>query len=175
MPGFTILDSGLATYNIVILTFTPAATATDVLQLGGFGGSTKVRWVSVSGTTTTARQQPVGLLRRSAVNTGGTSTLQTPQKADSTDGASQNTVRLWTVNPAGLGTLVGMVDGGTFAVTTGSAIQDRAIFQYEFQTSKPIVLNGGNDLLSINFQVGTAPIATVAADKFDMDIWWTER
>jgi hypothetical protein len=84
-------------------------------------------------------------------------------------------VRLWTVNPAGLGANPITVDGGTFSVTTGSAIQDRAIFQYEFQTSKPIVLNGANDFLSINFQVGTTPVATVAADKFDMDMWWTER
>jgi|SRR5215469_2724284 len=175
MPGFNLIDSGLATYNFVQIQFQPATNASDVIMIGGFGGQTKFRYIEVSGTGTAA-QRVANMIRRSTKSTGGASTNPVPSKADSSDQPSQNQVTLWTANPGALGTTVATVDGSTFTMVASTAIQDRAIFQYEYQTSKPITLNGGTaDFLCINMATAIAAAQTASTDRIDFDVWWTER
>ena len=174
MPSIRLLDSGLATYNYSTVLFNPVAAATDVWQLSGVLGKTvKVRWIEVGGTCiTTARQQTVSLIRRSTATAGGTNTTPTPQKADPADGAASAVITQWTTLPGGLGTTIGTVDSTTFSLMLGTSIQDRAIFNYEQATSKPIVMNQAvQDFLCVNF----TGVNTIATDKLDFEIWWTEN
>jgi|SRR5215469_3044002 len=177
MPSFTPLDSSLATYSFIQLQFQPAATATDVINIGGFSGTCKFRWISVSGSSTVipsagTAQRASSIIRRTARSTGGTSTNPLPAVVDSRDNPSGSVVSLWTVNPAGLGAGAVTMDAGTFTITNAASIQDRAIFQYELQSSKPLVLNGANDFLCVNLTGGNPTLTT---DRLDFDLWWTER
>jgi hypothetical protein len=176
MPSTRMLDSAIATYSYNEVQFAPAAAATDVWQLTGPTGLTgKVRWVEVGGTAAAVRTQTVSLIKRSAANTGGTSAARTIVKADSADVASFSVMTRWTVNPAGLGAAIGTIDSTTFTLTTGATTpvpQDRAVFNYEAFSLKPIVLNGALEFLCVNF---TGVNTVVSTDKIDLEIWWTEQ
>lgn len=177
MPAMRMLDSGLATYSYNITQFNPVASATDVWMLTGINLlKTKVRWLEVGGTVANAgtiRTQPVALIKRSTATSGGTSTTPTPQKADSGDVNAQAVVTQWTTLPGGLGSSIGQIDSTTFTMTQGATTavpQDRAVFNYEAVTVKPITLNNASEFLCVNF----AAVATVASDRIDFEIWWTE-
>ena len=129
-----MLDSALATYSYNEVQFAPAGTATDVWQLTGPTGLTgKIRWIEVGGTAAAVRTQTVSLIKRSATDTGGTSTARTIVKADSADVASFSVMTRWTVNPAGLGAAIGQVDSTTFTLTTGATTPVRVPNEYSRQ------------------------------------------
>jgi hypothetical protein len=163
MPAFTVLDSGLATYSGCFSNYT--AVAGDVWTLGGFGGQTKVRYLELD-LPAVAAVVRVQLIRRNGPDTGGTRTTPAPAKADSNDQPSGNTLSAYSAAPTP-SAAVAVVDVGTVLGVAAPNLLDRAIFTYEQVTSKPIVLNGGNDFLAINLGTGGA--------GFDLSFWWTER
>lgn len=175
MPSFRALDSALATYNFSSAGFVPAVGATDVWQIQGVNLKTvKFRWIMVGGTAAAARTQVVQITRRGSPSTGGTSTSSPPfgRTADSSDAPTSGAlVTQWTVNPAALGTPAFAMDMQSFALVVAGSLQDRAIFNYEQLTLKPVTLNSSSEFLTINF----ANTPTVAADRIDCEIWWTEQ
>jgi hypothetical protein len=178
MPSVRMLDSALATYSYAITQFNPVAAATDVWQLAGAAGTlTKIRYVEVGGTVVAARTQTVSLIKRSAATTGATNTTPTISKADTGDANPQSVITQWTTLPAGgVGAAIATADTGTFAILIGgtnAVAQDRLFFVYEQLTEKPIVLGGAGtkEYLCINF----AGVNTIATDKLDFSIWWTEQ
>lgn len=180
MPSIRILDSALATFSANAMQFNPVAAATDVWQLEVPALCTaKVRYVEVGGTAVAARTQTVSLIRRSTKTSGNTNTTPTISKADSADGAAQSVLRQWTTLPGGgLGTAVATVDSGTFAILIGgtnAVAQDRLIFNYEGMECKPIVLGAQNPSVAENLCVNFTGVNTIATDKLDFSIWWTEQ
>lgn len=175
MPSFRILDCGLATYSYAVRAFNPAAAATDIWVLAAVAlKQIKPRWIELSGTAVAGRAQTVDLIKRSTANLTGTSTTPTPQKADSSDGAASAVITQYTVSPGTLGTVIGTVDAGSLSLVTANALQDRLTFNYADMTLKPLTLNvlaGSLEFLCVNF----AGVATIATDKIDFSIWWTEQ
>jgi len=173
MPSVRLLDCALATYAYFATQVNPVASATDWLSLIGVTGKkVQLRWLQIGGTAAAARSQPVALIRRSTLNTSGTSSSPTPVPIDSADGAAGATLKLWSANPT-LGTSAGLVDGGSLALVVLASLQDRLSFSYEQTTLKDPAVNNSNESLNVNFAQGT-PVNTIATDKLDVSMQWTE-
>lgn len=71
------------TYSAVALALPPAASATDIACIAGSATKTVyINWVGISGTAGTLITAPVTLLRRAAVDTGGTAATTTANWAN---------------------------------------------------------------------------------------------
>src|SRR5216684_7916632 len=80
-------------YRYAVVGITPAATPTDVLVIQGAAGIvTRIKSIKLNGVATANGNMPVQLIRRSAANTGGTSTAPVPGKVDSGDAAAATSV-----------------------------------------------------------------------------------
>ena len=90
-----------ATYHYVAQDITPVATSTDVVVLSGSASKViRVTKVSIVGTATAASIYDHYLIKRTAANTGGTSTSPTPAKSDSNDPSASATLKLYSANPS---------------------------------------------------------------------------
>ncbi len=160
-----------------------AATPTDVFTL--FGSATKTikivrAEVYISGATGAAAVADVQALKRTTVNTGGTSTAATVVGADSADGASTvatATGLYYTANPSTLGTSAGAFRIAKAAYATpGATVGNGAVssFLWNFNEmgagSKLPTLRGTSQGFCINLNgstlggTSTASILVVAME-----------
>jgi hypothetical protein len=148
---------GAGSSNIVI-----AALPTDIWQITGSATKTiRVTRLILSGTTTSGTPISVNmtLVKRSALNTGGTSTVAANIPYDSTSPAGTATVRHYTVNPTALGTSVGNVRANRLTFqNTGT---NGGTLNIEFENS-PVILRGANETLNVNLGGVTVTGAIVA-------------
>lgn len=152
-PGVAAVNSEgyKATYRYYSAGNTPAALPTDVLTLTGSATRTvRVKKIVLSGLATTAGQMVWSLIRRSAINTGGTSTAPVPSKHDPNDPAPTAALALYTINPTGLGATVATVRGGRLFHNLATAQNDRLVFDYSTNQDKPLILRGTTDILALN-------------------------
>lgn len=153
--------------------FAPTATAaTDICNLTGSATKTvKVRRILVNLTATTAVTVPIGIIKRSTANTGGTIAIMTTVPLDSGSPASGATPVGYTANPT-VGTAVGLVADPFFSVgnlTTGGAQGFPSEIQFG-RLASPVVLRGVAQSVSVS--LGAASLANVAAScTFE----WTEQ
>lgn len=173
MPSFRALDSALATYSYALAGAGIGAAVTDGWQLQGVNLKTvKIRWIMVGGTAAAARSQIVQLMRRPTPSTGGAFTNPPGRSADSSDGSvSSAIVTQWTTPPTTLGSPSLILDMQSFAMVVAGSLQDRAIFNYEQLTLKPLTLNSSSEFLAVNFSF----VTTIVTDKIDFEMWWTEQ
>lgn len=171
MPSVRVLEASVPSFRYSSYDNTPAATPTDLLTLKGAAGKIiKVRRIVISGIATTAGNLPISIIKRTAANTGGTSTAPTPAKADSGDSAAAAAVlALYTANPSGLGAGTTLVARRVFFNLTTAQL-DRAVFEFGKDGGKPIYLRGASEWLAINGNGAALP----AGCKIDFDIEWTE-
>lgn len=163
-----------ATYGLFLPGIVPAATPTDVLQIGGSATKTiRLKSIIVAGTATAASNIIVRLIRRSAANTGGTSTTPAPVSRDTTNDAATAVVRLYSANPTGLGAAVGSIaDGGrlNLAPPANGSI-DRLLVQYSWQMDQAFILRDATQFLSLNLNGDAWP----AGGVLDISLAWTEE
>lgn len=157
--------------------FTVAASTTDFLTLFGSASKTiEILKVFVIPTNSGAGNywDHAFLIKRTAVNTGGTSAAQVITKLDSTDPTATATPLQYTANPSGLG--------------AGTVIHQTRIshmpFSYYFVDSngpmgiifdsdkfgKPIILRGVAEGLAVNYN-GASPGSNIHRGGF----LWRER
>lgn len=97
-------ESGKATYIATAWDIAPAATATDVFQVCGSATKTiRINYIRASADATAAGSLDFYIFKRTAVNTGGTTSAITPAQMDSNDAAPTATALKYTANPTGLG------------------------------------------------------------------------
>ena len=142
--------------------FVPAATPTDVLEIIGAANKVvEVVSIRISGASASTNGYRISLLRRSTLNTGGTPTSQTIVSAASTNTASGVTVRSYTANPSGLGTLVGGVTEEVLTLLSTTAATFRTpndLLLSRTDASQGVILSSATDTLCVNLQgVATAP------------------
>lgn len=155
-------DGNKATYRYASLGNTPAATPTDVLTITGSVTKTvRIKRIAVSGLATTAGQMPVTLIRRSAANTGGTSTAPTPIKHDTNDAAGTAALALYSANPTTLGTTVGNLGAKRLFLNVSTAQEDQVVWDFSTRQDKALVLRGTSDILAINLGGATVPTGGV--------------
>jgi hypothetical protein len=164
-------DGVKATYRYYSSGNTPAATPTDVLTLTGSSSKTiRIKKVVLSGYASSAGQFVWTLVRRSAANTGGSSSAGVAAKQDLTDGAATAAIALYTANPGTLGTAVATIRGGRLFHNVTTAQQDKLVFDFCTNQDKALVLRGTSDILAINGNSGTLP----SGAALDIEIEWEE-
>lgn len=165
-----IVRSVEATYSASVAGLVTALVATDIFTITGSASKTvKITQIQVAATGNN-NNVDLDLIKRSAANTGGTSTSRTAVPHDSTDAAATATVLAYTVNPT-LGTPVGTVRATNFATASAISPQaDRVVFDFGASISKPIVLRGTSQVLAVNLNGNT-----IAAPAVDISVEWTEE
>jgi hypothetical protein len=150
-------NEGLKTSYRVSGAITLAATPTDVFVLPGSASKTvRLRRLRIYSAATTAGTMTLSLVKRSAADTGGTSTATTVVPLDSADAAGSAAPLTYTANPSALGTALGSVDTALidFGLTASGPVFDETFGQAGAQT---VVLRGVAQNLAINLNGGTLP------------------
>jgi len=173
------IDGGYATYSASMQALVAVTGCTDLFTIYGSATKTvKVTKVTIVGTTiTTPIVSEVQLIKRSSVNTTGTSSAPTNLVAyDSNSPAATATVLGYTANPGGLGTVAGIISASKIILnivptSTLDVAPDRYI--QEFGGGRPSqcpTLRGVAQGLCVNL-VATA-FSTAAT--FDVAFEWCE-
>lgn len=148
------LDGARATYSATALGLVLVTGATDVFTI--IGSASKVvrvlEFVSTLTIDTAAQQVQVNLVKRSAADTGGTSTPTACVPHDSRNSVATAVVSQYTANPA-LGAAVGIIDAAMrFAPASGTPVlmEGPTIFDLTKGPAQNGVLNGVAETLCIN-------------------------
>jgi hypothetical protein len=150
-----------------------AATATDVFTIYGSATAVvRIQRIEISGLATTAGGMVAQIIKRSAVNTGGTSTAMTAVPHDSNSAAATATGLGYTANPSGLGASVGAIRNIPlpFPLVANSIPPIAADFG-SARGGQSIVLRGVAQGVAINLQGGTVPTGATLQVSFE----WTEE
>lgn len=148
---------------------TPAATPTDILTLTGSASKLiRVRKIVLGGLATAAGSLILSLIRRSAANSGGTSTAPTPQKMWTGNVAATATLALYTANPT-TGSAVGTLQSVRVPLQLTAAMVPP--IQLDFAETQGIVLQGTSDILAINGAGAAVPTNGV----LDIAVYWSEE
>lgn len=161
------------TYSAAIVGLVPAATPTDIFTI--FGGTivTKIKKIRISGTQTTAAIRDILLIKRSTVNTLGTSTTLANVPHLNNIALPVCVVKAYTANPTlgtGTGTAAGPVRADKILVGTTTGAADRLEWTFGENASQPIELLDSTQCLSINLNSVTS-----AGNLFNIYIEWTEE
>ena len=162
-----------ATFHYVAQDITPVATATDVVVLSGSASKViRVTKISIVGTATAASIYDHYVIKRTAANTGGTSTSKTAAQSDSTDAAQTATLLLYTANPSALGTGISVEANKTYlaAGATPGAAALPIVYTFGTRNDKAIVLRGTAESIAINFGGQAVP----SGASLYINIEWTE-
>lgn len=154
-------------------TITPAATATDILTIAGSATKrVRIRKISINGTQTTAGVVAFYCIKRSTLNSGGTSATPTKVPHDSTDPAATATVTSYSANPTGLGTTVGnvTVEMTTIEAPASGAMNDHFDPTRDLDAAKDFTLNNVNENLAINLNG-----VTITGGALAYTVVWSEE
>lgn len=168
------------TYSAVALALPPASSATDIACIAGSATKTVyINFVGVSGTAGTLTTTPVTLLRRAAVDTGGTAATTTANWA--------NTIaELDTNNPTPTATLISYSANPTINDTSPTYLRSRNVtfptiasgtvlvpIVWEWDTTsfgeRP-TLRGTSEQICVNLNS-----ATVSSGVLQLTVEWTEE
>jgi len=165
--GGTKLSYSACVQNAAIV-----ATPTDIFTLTGSASRTiRIVRFLLSGTQTTTLMRDFFLVKRSAANTGGTSSAVTAVPNDSNNGAATATALSYTANPT-LGTTVGTVRLYKYEIptTTGANSQSPLEVKFGDTPEQAIVLRGTSQVLALNLNSITPTGASL-----NMCLEWTEE
>lgn len=160
------------TYSASVTALAPAASATDVLLIGGSNSTTvRITRIQISGIATAAGSYTFQLIKRSAGNTGGTAAYPTMVPHDSSSAAATAGVTTWTANPT-LGTAVGTIRSlmATVSTAAGAIPIVPVVIDFELRGEQAIVLRGGSQGLAINMNG-----VTMTGGLLNIDVTWTEE
>lgn len=169
------VDGTKASYSTSTSNLVSAASATDIFTITGSGSKTiRVLRIEMFYTQSSSNIRDFLLIKRSAANTGGTSSTLTNVPHDSLNSAGTATVRAYTANPSGLGAAVGTIRSGKnwSATSTGasSALIQGLIWEFGNRPAEAIVLRGTSEVLAINLNTTTLTTPTI-----NISIEWTEE
>lgn len=163
-----------ATYSASITALVPAAAATDIFTISGAANfKIQVLRIVLGGVATAATLADVKIVKRSTLDTGGTSSNPT-KVAHATGDVAQAILTAYTANPGALGTLVGdLFSRKVFLPATGTPLYSKPT-EFDFtkitaQGEVPPILSTVNDLIGVNWNG-----ATIAGNSLDVDITWLE-
>jgi hypothetical protein len=163
-------NSPKPTFRYTAVDITPVATATDVLVLKGSATKViRVTKITIMGSATASAIYDVYLVKRTAANTGGTSTAPTATAADTNDGTASATLALYTANPSALGTGTNMEAAKTY-LGTAAITSPQINFIWGNRNDKAPVLRGTSEALAINFAGAAVPTGA----SLYLSVEWTE-
>lgn len=170
-----------ATYSSVALALPPAASATDIACIAGSATKTViVRRISISGSAGTLVTAPFTLVRRTAVDSGGTAATTTANwanniaKHDTTDAAATATLISYSANPTINDTSPTYLrsDELTVPVTSAGTVTRPLIWEPDiaFGFPKGWVLRGIAEQLCVNLNA-----VSISSGLLHASITWTEE
>jgi hypothetical protein len=166
----------LKTSDTIASSITLAANPTDVACIWGSATKTiRVTHLRVYASATTAGQMIMQIVKRSAVNSGGTFTAATIVPHDTLVTSVSATNTIYTANPTTLGATVGSVETAILDFGAGAAGPpfDR---QFGADNDEPIVLRGIGQGLCIDLSGGVVPSGTAPASPiFSFSAIYTEE
>ena len=112
------------------------------------------------------------LIKRSAVDTGGTATQPTIAPFNAQNNAAKAVVNAYTVSPTGLGTALGTIryTMGFFEITAGTVASVPVTWTFNLDEAQQPTLNGATENLAINFGG-----ATLTGGVVNCYLEWTEN
>jgi hypothetical protein len=162
--------------NTIASSITLAANPTDVACIWGSATKTiRVTHLRVYASATTAGQMIMQIVKRSAVNSGGTFTATTIVPHDTLVTSVSATNTIYTANPTTLGATVGSVETAILDFGAGAAGPpfDR---QFGADNDEPIVLRGIGQGLCIDLSGGVIPSGTAPGSPiFSFSAIYTEE
>lgn len=165
---------GAPTYRFRAEDYQPVATATDILSLGGVAGKVvRINYVSVGGKANTDSLIDIYIQKRSAANTGGTSSnmLSAVSTMDSIDPRPLAPLLLYSANPTTLGAST-TLNGDTLFLP-GKSTPKSSPNKIEYgasMESKPCTLRTVNEFFTISLAGQAIPAGT----ELYISIEWTE-
>lgn len=163
-------ESTKATFRACWSALSLAGAPTDVINMQGSATKTiRITKIFLSANATFAAIIPVQMIRRSAANTGGTSTTPTIAKHDTTNVAATAVVRTYTANPT-VGAVVATLVARKMIVSSGTNTPVDLEEQFADRPAQTIVLRGTSDFISISF--GGTTVNTGSCSGY---IEWTEE
>lgn len=173
-PMPVIIEGVKPTYHVTVSDVIPAATATDVLTLCGSATKTiRINRIQITADATATSVIDLYVYKRSAVNTGGTSTTPTIAQHDSHDPAPSAVARLYSANPSALGAGVLLV-GDHYALPAAASTGYPGvpwIEDFGNRNDKTVVLYGTAECLAISLNGQTIPAGMGLYAAFE----WTEE
>lgn len=161
-------------YSASTASWTPVATATDVMTIAGGSTTTiKVTRIVISSTQTTAGVNSWRIIKRSSADSGGTSAAVTIVPHDSRSPGSTASVLRWLANPT-VGTPVGEVWSGVVAspnAATAATGPLAVVIDFSSLYGQPITLRGTGQMLAVNFNGAAVPSGLVV----NIVMTWTEE
>lgn len=161
-----------ATYSASANAFTSAASATDIFTLTGSGTKTiTITRIDMTATTSAGSGLTVNLIlvKRSAANTGGSTTSMTAVPHDSNNAAATATAVFYTANASSLGAAVGNLRATRYSFDVSGVATEQLAYEFGDRPSQPIILRGTSQILAINLG---AP--TITTPIVSLSIEWTE-
>ena len=165
-----VKNSSVQSYSATFTNLNPPNSPTDIFTIIGSATKTiKITRVALTANQNTAAQRDILLIKRSAANAGGTSTLASVVPHDSNNAAATAAVRGYTVNPTTLGASVGTLRTKKVFIGSASGNSDEFILDFGSRPAQEIVLNGVAQTLSLNLNG-----ATSSGGVFNISVEWTE-
>jgi hypothetical protein len=132
-PGVMALSDGWrVTYSAGIAAMVPATTAGDCFVINASATKlVRLSRVMINGTATTATTLDITLVRRSTLDTAGTSTTPAMVPHDATDAAATALVRAYTVAPTA-GTFVGILRASKLLLAVPAATGAMPPLEWDF-------------------------------------------
>jgi hypothetical protein len=152
------------------LAFAPASAATDAVVIQGSATKTvRIRRIILAAIAGSAADVLVSLIRRSAGDTGGTSSGVTLGRSDINDPTATASVSTYTANPT-VGTAVATLFELPMGMNTSSSgSQDRLNLTFGEEGGKSLVLRGTSDYLAINLN-GASPTGLYGTIEFTEEL-----
>lgn len=149
-PTTTYTYSGQnRTYSAAVTALAPASSATDLITLSGVAGkSIQLRKVTCSGISTAAAAAVLKVVKRSTLDTAGTSTSPTAVPLNSAQPAAQAVIKQYTANPT-VGTAVGDVASGELVTGPAASATGNPPLVFDF-TNQQVFLNSATELVAVN-------------------------
>lgn len=166
-----ITDDTKDTYSATAINFAAANLATDIFTI--FGSATKIvkiKRIIIAAVQQAGAVRDVIFIKRSTLNTGGTSTTLTSVPHDSNSVSATAFTRSYTANPT-VGTFVGNIRATKLFINTSATVLTEYIVDFEtLKVNAPFVLRNVNESISINLNGVTS-----TANSFTITCTWTEE
>lgn len=161
----------VASYRATVVGLVPASSGTDLFTISGVSGKAiQIHWIKCNGISTAAASALLQVVKRSTLDTGGTSTTMTNVRLNSNTSAASAVVRGYTANPT-LGTSIGVLNAGYLSTNTLAT----SAF-----ASKDLVFDFSNQWLWINESTTSVAVNANATSltsgaTLNCTIEWTEQ
>lgn len=144
-------DGQKLTYSCSGVGFVPVSGATDVFEINNSAGTKtiKVTRIEFSASAGTAVLLPVTLIKRSTLNSSGTSTTPTITPHSSGDAAATGVVKVYTANPT-VGSTAGNVRTAVYNAPISGNLASPLVWEFGTRASTKAITLAANQSLCVS-------------------------